>query len=317
MVVSDTRDDRALDTGTWIFAAGGTRGGAARRAAPPPSTGRPPTWPSAGGGTAETECPGPDAAVRPAGRATATGMLATVVTSASLAPYRQVQRLAWVGSAALALGLLVVVHLVLRANVGAGAAAGAADERAGGPLERRGRRAPVRVGPAARRARTISPAPWTACWTGCRRCCARTAALRRAAHELRTPLARVQAEVDLLGSRPPGRCRARPGAGHDRRGGRIDARHPRDADDDGTRGRAAPTGRCAAAGGAGPAGRAAAGAPSGRRGRGGGAGAPDGGRGGGAAGAGRLTGARQRRPPCRGPGVAVRGAGRLRRAACG
>ena len=47
---------------------------------------------------------------------TAGEQLPTVVTSTPLAPYRQVQRLALVGSIGVAVLLLVVVHLVLRAT---------------------------------------------------------------------------------------------------------------------------------------------------------------------------------------------------------
>ena len=153
------------------------------------------------------------------------------MTSASLDPYRQVQRLTWFGSAALALGLLVVVHLVLRANVAralrpvhemSGQASRWSvedgDHRFGSPPSRRARRSRGtldelldRLAAVLRRERQLSD---------------------ELSHELRTPLARIQAEVDLLGSRPR-TGGARPGAGHHRRGGRIDERHHRDADDDG------------------------------------------------------------------------------------
>ena len=104
--------------------------------------------------------------------ATAARQLATVVTSTSLAPYRQVQRLAWFGSAALAVGA-----------AGRGPPGAAGQRRRGRcarcsemsaqaePVERRRRRA---AGSGRRRARPSSttwPAPWTGCSTGSRRCC--------------------------------------------------------------------------------------------------------------------------------------------------
>jgi signal transduction histidine kinase len=200
VAVHDARDDQALDVGTWIFAADGT---AVER--PSGSTAeldrRAAALAGRGAGTAETDFPDQQRLlalpVREGGR-----QLATVVTSTSLAPYRQVQRLAWMGSAALAVGLLVVVHLVLRANVA----------RALRPVQQMGAQAgrwsaedvDRRFGPAPRPAELDD--------------LARTldglldrlaAVLRRErqlsdelSHELRTPLARIQAEVDLLGSRP-------------------------------------------------------------------------------------------------------------------
>jgi signal transduction histidine kinase len=200
VVVSDTRDDQALDTGTWIFAADGT---AVERPSGSSSAldRRAAALAARGTGTAETDFPDPirllALPVDDGGR-----LLATVVTSASLAPYRQVQRLAWFDSAALAVGLLIVVHLVLRANVA----------RALRPVQEMSLQAgrwsvedgDHRFGATARPAELDD--------------LARTldglldrlaAVLRRErqlsdelSHELRTPLARIQAEVDLLGSRP-------------------------------------------------------------------------------------------------------------------
>ena len=58
VLVNDTRDDRALDTGTWIFAADGTAGGAAgRQHRRPRSAGRRPR--RRGRGAADTEDPDP------------------------------------------------------------------------------------------------------------------------------------------------------------------------------------------------------------------------------------------------------------------
>jgi signal transduction histidine kinase len=198
--VRDLRDDRALDVGTWIFDSDGTA-----IETPPGSTANLDRQAAAladrGAGTAETEFPDPlrllALPVTDGGRT-----LATVVTRTSLSPYRQVQRLAWMASAALAAGLLVVVHLVLRANVA----------RALRPVQQMSAQAgrwsaedvDRRFGAAARPAELDD--------------LARTldglldrlsAVLRRErqlsdelSHELRTPLARIQAEVDLLGSRP-------------------------------------------------------------------------------------------------------------------
>jgi signal transduction histidine kinase len=200
VVVSDTRNDQALDSGTWIFAADGT---AVERPSGSSSAldRRAAALVGHGAGTAQTDFPDPirllALPVRDAG-----GLLATVVTSASLAPYQQVERLAWFGSAALAVGLLIVVHLVLRANVA----------RALRPVQEMSHQASRwsaedghhRFGTTARPAELDD--------------LARTldglldrlaAVLRRErqlsdelSHELRTPLARIQAEVDLLGSRP-------------------------------------------------------------------------------------------------------------------
>jgi signal transduction histidine kinase len=200
VVVSDTRDDRALDAGTWIFAADGTA--VERPAGSSPALDRMAAHLAArGAGTTETDFPDPvrllAQPVRDGGR-----LLGTVVTSASLAPYRQVQRTTWLASATLAVALLVVVHLVLRANVA----------RALRPVQEMSVQAgrwsaedgDHRFGSAPRPAELDD--------------LARTldgmldrlsAVLRRErqlsdelSHELRTPLARIQAEVDLLGSRP-------------------------------------------------------------------------------------------------------------------
>ena len=99
VVVSDARDDQALDVGTWIFAADGSDGGAAGREQRRGSTGRPPSWPGAAAGTRRPEFADP---LRLLALPVSDGgeQLATVVTSTSLAPYRQVERLAWIGSAA-------------------------------------------------------------------------------------------------------------------------------------------------------------------------------------------------------------------------
>jgi signal transduction histidine kinase len=128
--------------------------------------------------------------------------IATVVTSTSLAPYRRVERLAWAASGLLGVGLLLVVHLVLRANVA----------RALRPVQQMtaqaGRWSADDVG---RRfgaeARPVELAELAHTLDGVLDRLA--AVLRRErqlsdelSHELRTPLTRIQAEVDLLRDRP-------------------------------------------------------------------------------------------------------------------
>jgi signal transduction histidine kinase len=200
VAVRDVRDDQALDVGTWIFTADG-----ATVERPPGSTAaldrQAADLAARGAGTAETGLPDP---VRLLALPVHEGgtLLATVVTSTSLAPYRQVQRLALVGSAALAVGLLVVVHLVLRASVA----------RALRPVQQMSAQAgrwsaedvDRRFGPAPRPAELHDLAHTLDGLLD-----RLAAVLRRErqlsdelSHELRTPLARIQAEVDLLGSRP-------------------------------------------------------------------------------------------------------------------
>jgi signal transduction histidine kinase len=204
VAIREVRDDQALDAGTWIFAADGT------------TLERPPGSSSTldrlaadlagrGVGSAETGLAAPvrllAQPVREGGR-----LLATVVTSTSLAPYEQVQRLALVGSAALAVGLLLVVHLVLRASVA----------RALRPVQEMSAQAgrwsaedvDRRFG-AAPRSAELDDLAHTLDGLLDRL----AAVLRRErqlsddlSHELRTPLARIQAEVDLLGSRPRSRA---------------------------------------------------------------------------------------------------------------
>ena len=200
VAVRDLRDDQALDVGTWIFAADGTTverpsgssSGLDRQAS---------ALARLGAGTAETGLPDPvrllALPVREGGRVSA-----TVVTSTPLAPYRQVQRLALVGSAGLAVGLLLVVHLVLRASVA----------RALRPVQQMsaqaGRWSAEDVD--RRFGHTTRPSELDDLAGTLDGLLDRLAAVLRRerqlsdelSHELRTPLARIQAEVDLLGSRP-------------------------------------------------------------------------------------------------------------------
>src|SRR4051795_10659527 len=124
--------------------------------------------------------------------------IATVVTSTSLGPYEELERLAGIGSAVLGLLLLVIVHLVLRANVAralrpvremtAQAGRWSVDD-----VDRRFGDDP-RPAELDELARTLDGV------------LDRLAAVLRherqfsdeLSHELRTPLALVQAEVDLL-----------------------------------------------------------------------------------------------------------------------
>jgi signal transduction histidine kinase len=130
--------------------------------------------------------------------------VATVVTSTSLAPYRQLEHLALSGSAAVGALLLLIVHLVLRANVG----------RALRPVQEMSQQVgrwsaddvDRRFG---HRSRPAELADLAATLDGV---LDRLSAVLRheqrltdeLSHELRTPLARLRAEVDLASDRPPG-----------------------------------------------------------------------------------------------------------------
>lgn len=195
--VLGSRDDAALDVGTWIFAADGST-----VEAPP-------------GSPAETDRQAALAAGATEERTVDTGVadrlrllampvedggrrIATVVTSTSLGPYEELERLAGIGSAVLGLLLLAIVHLVLRANVAralrpvremtAQAGRWSADD-----VDRRFGDDP-RPAELDELARTLDGV------------LDRLAAVLRherqfsdeLSHELRTPLALVQTEVDLL-----------------------------------------------------------------------------------------------------------------------
>jgi signal transduction histidine kinase len=199
VVVHDTRDDQALDAGTWIFAEDGTT--VERPAGSNAALDRQAAALARRGGTLETGFSDPvrlfALPVGEGGR-----HLASVVTSTSLAPYRQVQRLAWFGSAALAVGLLVVVHLVLRANVAR--ALRPVHEMSGQASRWSVEDGDHRFGSAPRPAELDDLAG-----TLDELLDRLAAVLRRErqlsdelSHELRTPLAGIQAEVDLLRSRP-------------------------------------------------------------------------------------------------------------------
>jgi len=201
VTVEEGRDDRALDVGTWIVAGDGSL-----VEGPPGSTAGLDrvALGLAGSGRRSAEV-GEDDPLRLFALPVTQGgaQVATVVTSTSLAPYRQLERLALGGSAAVALLLLVMVHLVLRANVGralrpvqemsAQAARWSADD-----VDRRFDRAP----------RQTELAELAATLDGV---LDRLSAVLRheqrltaeLSHELRTPLARLRAEVELAQDRRP------------------------------------------------------------------------------------------------------------------
>jgi signal transduction histidine kinase len=198
--VSPERDDAALDVGTWIL---GPRGSVLER--PPHSSPALDARASRLAGLGRvTDDVGLTERVRLLAHPISDGgrQVATVVTSTSLAPYDQLRRLAWLASAVLVAGLLVVVHLVLRANVGRSLRpvqemTASADRWSADDVDRRfgGGRRPAeldqlartldavldRLGAVLRRERQLSD---------------------ELSHELRTPLARIRTEVDLLRSRP-------------------------------------------------------------------------------------------------------------------
>jgi signal transduction histidine kinase len=199
--VDEVGDDRALDVGTWIFTGdGGLVEGPAGSSAEEDRAAR-----RLAGGRQRTVEVGDEDPVRLFALPVTDGgrQVATVVTSTSLAPYRQLQRLALWGSAAVALLLLVIVHLVLRANVGRAlrpvqqmseqAARWSADD-----VDRRFDQA----------SRPTELAELAATLDGV---LDRLSAVLRheqrltdeLSHELRTPLARLLAEVELAQQRRP------------------------------------------------------------------------------------------------------------------
>ncbi|MER5367250.1 HAMP domain-containing sensor histidine kinase [Streptomyces sp. NPDC002722] len=206
LVVREPAEDRALDTGVWIFRGGtvvekpptapaGLEARAARLAA-----GRPDTF-------ADAEGPGSwrlyafpvDAPARPGHAPTRVG---TVVSSLSLDPYRSTADTALVGSIALALLLLATIYLLTRLVV----------RRALRPVTEMSEQAtrwsaagaPERFGAEGR------PAELAAFATSLDALLDRLAAVLRheqqqaaeLSHELRTPLARITAETEWLTGRP-------------------------------------------------------------------------------------------------------------------
>jgi signal transduction histidine kinase len=198
VTVDDTRDDRALDAGTWVFAADGTV-----VEAPPGSIATLDRQASALAGRGAQTADSDDGDVRLFALPVEVGgrQAATVVAATSLAPYRGIESLTVIGSLVLAAAMLFTVHLVLRANVGRAlrpvaemseqaARWGAQDaHRRFGPAPR-----PTEL---AELARTLDEL-LDRLAAGLRR---ERQLVDELSHELRTPLARIQVETDLLRSR--------------------------------------------------------------------------------------------------------------------
>ena len=198
LAVDEGADDRALDVGTWIIAGDGSI-----TESPPGSTtelDRAATA-LAGRGTQAVDIGVTDPLrllAEPVYGDDGSDQVATVVTSTSLAPYRQLEETALWAIAGAAVLLLVIVHLVLRANVG----------RALRPVQQMSRQAARwsaddvdrRFGTAPRPAELADLAGTLDGVLD------RISAVLRdeqrlsaeLSHELRTPVARIQAEVDLL-----------------------------------------------------------------------------------------------------------------------
>ena len=200
VTVSDVRDDRALDIGTWIFDATGTAvesptgSAASLNEAAAALAGR-------GRQTLDTGTTDP---LRLLALPIVEGgeQRATVVTSASLAPYQQLERTGLIALAVVGALVLLGVYLVSRVTLGralrpvqamsAQAGQWSADhvERRFGPEPRPAELAELagtldgmldRLSAVLRHERQLSA---------------------ELSHELRTPLARIQAEIDLMRSRP-------------------------------------------------------------------------------------------------------------------
>jgi signal transduction histidine kinase len=201
LTVDEGRDDQALDVGTWIIA----RDGTLVEGPPGSSPELDRTAQDLAGRGRQTTDVGGDSPVRLFALPVTEGgrQVATVVTSTSLAPYRQLERLAGWGSAAVAVLLLVIVHLVLRANVG----------RALRPVQQMSEQAARWSADDVdrrfdRQARPAELAELAATLDGV---LDRLSAVLRheqrltaeLSHELRTPLARLRAEVELADARRP------------------------------------------------------------------------------------------------------------------
>lgn len=198
--VLGARDDQALDVGTWIFDGAG--------AVVERPSGSPKDLDSAAAGLATVGAGTRDLDVGAPVRLLALPLeengrtVAAVVTSTYLSPYRQVGRLALLGSIGVAAALVAIVHLILRANVG----------RALRPVQQMSALASrwsaddvdQRFGTEPRPAELAELAE-----TLDQLLDARAAVLRHEqrfseelSHELRTPLARAQAEVELVSAQP-------------------------------------------------------------------------------------------------------------------
>jgi signal transduction histidine kinase len=194
--ILENQDDQALDVGTWIFDGSG---GVVE--APPRSSAELTVaaagLASAGAGTTDVE--GLET-LRLLSLPVVDGgeQVAAVVTSTSLSPYSQVERAALVGSIGVALVLVLVVHLVLRANV----------TRALRPVQQMSAQAGRWSAEDVERRFGADPRPAELAELAetLDQLLDRLAAVIRheqrfseeLSHELRTPLARVQAEIDLV-----------------------------------------------------------------------------------------------------------------------
>lgn len=199
VTVLEIRDDRILDVGTWIF------DGAGNIVERPP--GSSPQLDSVAARVSEGDGSTLDLGGREPIRLLSSWVVdggtpvAVVVTSTSLSPYRQVERLAVLGSIGVAVLLIAIVHVVLRANVGRALRpvqemTARAELWSAGDVDRRFGAAP-RPAELAELAGTLDQV------------LDRLSAVLRheqrfseeLSHELRTPLARIQAETDLLMNR--------------------------------------------------------------------------------------------------------------------
>jgi signal transduction histidine kinase len=198
--VVEPQSDQALDVGTWVFARDKT--------VVEQPTGSSSQLDQQAAGLAGSGLRAVDSGLAAPVRLLALPVqlggqqMATVVTTTSLAPYRQVQRITVVGTAAAAALLLLVVHLVLRVNVSralrpvqqmsAQAARWSADD-----IDRRFGHTP----------RPAELAALAETFDGVLN---RLSAVVRheqqlsaeLSHELRTPLARIQSELDWVADRP-------------------------------------------------------------------------------------------------------------------
>ncbi len=203
VTVLNARDDRSLDVGTWIFQAGG---GLVESPAGSPASVDAAAAALATDGVSTRDLDGDDPLRLLALPVTDNDrVLAVVVVSTSLSPYAQLQRLALLGSAAVAALLILVVHLVLRANVG----------RALRPVQQMTAQAGRWSADDVSRRFGASPRPTELAELAgtLDHLLDRLSAVLRheqrfseeLSHELRTPLARIQTGVDLLAVRPRSR----------------------------------------------------------------------------------------------------------------
>lgn len=198
VTVSEARDDAALDVGTWIVAADGT------------VVERPPGLGATLNDLAIGNASGAERTVElgsPVDRLLYVlpiedngTRIATVVTSTSLDPYQGIRQITLLTSIALAVIVLLIVHIVLRASMTRALRpvlqmSTQAGEWSSDEVERRFEPAPMpsELADLARTLNTVLD---------------RLAAVYRherqlvdeLSHELRTPLARMQAEIELAGS---------------------------------------------------------------------------------------------------------------------